>query len=149
MLFLDHALAVAELHTAILEANQAGELELLTLDSEPTCWRGYAGVGVLKPDSFVRFGIGVYEYSVFIEVDRGTEGSRALLTKLGQYAAYHRSGVEQAENGVFPKVLWTVLDETRAAVLRDCFDQLPPTERELFEVAVFSEALAVLTRGET
>lgn len=80
-------------------------------------------------------------------MDRGTEGSRAIGTKLRQYVSYHASGAEQAAHGVFPKVLWTVPDETRANVIRGCIKQLASGERELFEVAVFGEVMAGLVAG--
>lgn len=75
-----HAVAVAEVHTQLVEADRGGRLELLERNAEPACWRSYAGIGnfassQLKPDSFVRFAVGDYEYSVFIEVDMGTEGA--------------------------------------------------------------------------
>jgi hypothetical protein len=57
-------------------------VELLELSAEPACWRKYGGIGAqpttLKPDSYARLGVGTYEDSYFIEIDMGTEGSRAL-----------------------------------------------------------------------
>ncbi len=147
-LFLDHALAVAELHTLLMEADRSGRLELLTLRAEPACWRSYAGLGpraiTLKPDSFVRIGSGDFEDSWFIEIDRGTEGSRALLGKLRQYLAYQASGSEQAAHGVFPKVLWLVPDEQRARVIEACIAGLPRADRGLFRVELFAEAVDVV-----
>lgn len=142
-LFVAHALAVAELHTRLLEAARAGTLELLVLASEPACWRGYPG-GVLKPDSYVRLGVGEYEDSFFVEVDLGSEGSRTLDRKLREYLAYEASGIEQMERGVFPKTLWTVPDGTRASVIEACVSRLPTGSRELFGVVVFGEVLAAL-----
>ena len=110
-LFLLHTLQVAELHTRLVESERSQHVELLELSAEPSCWRTYDGPHaqreVLKPDSFVRLGIGEYEDSYFIEVDRGTEGSRALDRQLAAYVAYHLSGREQRKHGVFPRVLWT------------------------------------------
>ncbi len=150
-LFLDHALEVAELHTLLVEADRARRLELLELVAEPGCWRSYPGLGnqryVLKPDSFVRIGVGDFEDSWFIEIDRGTEGSRALEAKLRQYVKYEASESEQAAHGVFPRVLWLVPDAARAKVIGACIEQLAPGYRELFAVTTFNEVLTTLAAG--
>lgn len=142
-LFVAHSLQVAELHTLLVEADRAGRVELLEAVAEPGCWRGYAS-GTLKPDSYLRLAAGDYEDSYFIEVDMGTEGSRALTAKLRQYIDYQASGIEQAENGVFPKVLWTTPDESRAEVIGECAEQLPTTAPGLFAALPFAEALDFL-----
>lgn len=153
-LFLAHVLQVAELHTLLTEADQNDRLELLELSAEPACWRSYAGgIGAqaratLKPDSYLRLGVGEYEDSYFIEVDMGTEGSRTVLTKLRAYLSYQGSGVEQAERGVFPKTLWLVPDEARAEVVRACIKRLPEANRDLFAVAEFDAVLTTLGAKE-
>ncbi len=152
-LFVRHALQVSELHTRLVEADRSRRFELLELVSEPACWRSWGGLAgqrqTLKPDSYVRLGVGPYEDSYFIEVDMGTEGSRALDHQLRLYAAYHRSGAEQTERGVFPRVLWLAPDDRRAGVIADCVRQLPAPARELFQAARFDQALRVITNTET
>jgi hypothetical protein len=147
-LFLLHTLQVAELHTRLMESERSSRVELLELSAEPSCWRKLDGHGaqrdVLKPDSFVRLGLGPYEDSYFIEVDRGTEGSRALDRQLTAYVSYHVSGREQQEHGVFPRVLWLTLTDERAGVITECVQRLPKADRELFQVAQFADALAVM-----
>jgi hypothetical protein len=144
-LFVRHALAVAELHARLVEGDRSQRFELLELAAEPSSWRSYDGLGqeqqVLKPDSYVRVGVGDFEDSYFIEVDRGTEGSRAIARQLGAYAEYHRTGREQGKHGVFPRVLWLAPDERRAAVLAACVKRLSEPEQELFQLAVFAQAL--------
>lgn len=151
-LFIDHALQVTELHTLLVQADRARTVELLELDGEPACWRSYAGMygqrRTLKPDSHVRLGVGAYEDSYFIEVDMGTEGSRALERKLGDYLAYEASGVEQAERGVFPKTLWLAPNAERAKTIEACTLRLPRSAHELFAVAGFSDALTTMTDTE-
>jgi hypothetical protein len=142
-LFVAHSLQVAELFALLMEADRADQVELLEAHAEPACWRRYSG-GTLKPDSYLRLGVGDYEDSYFIEVDMGTEGSRALIGKLRQYVAYAANGREQAERGVFPKVLWTAPSEARAAIIRDCIERLPGGSQGLFAVAPFDRALCVL-----
>jgi Replication-relaxation len=144
-LFIGHALQVAELHTLLTEADRAGQTELIELLVEPNCWRNYGQRATLKPDSYVRLGIGDYEDSYFIEVDMGTEGSRALERKLRQYADYEASGREQTEHGVFPRVLWLTPDSVRACAIEDCIARLPRSAQRLFAVAPFADALQLIT----
>lgn len=148
-LFLRHSLAVAELHVRLIEGERVERFELLELTAEPSCHRLYSGLGgqrgVLKPDSFVRLGLGPYEDSSFIEVDRGTEGSRALDTQLARYLAYAASGQEQAEHSVLPKTLWLANTAERAEVIVDCIERLVPSDQALFAVAQFDQAVDVLT----
>jgi len=150
-LFVAHALAVAELHTGLVEADRAGDIELLRLVAEPACWHSYSWNGhqaVLKPDSYVELGVRKFIDSYFIEVDRGTEGSSALRAKLRDYLAYEASGVEQRRCGVFPRVLLLVPDEARAGVVWAVIRRLPVQARRLFAVALFGEVLTTLLASE-
>jgi Replication-relaxation len=146
-LFVRHALEVAELHTLLTERDRSRSVELLELAAEPCCWRNYDGIGgqraTLKPDSYVRLGVGDYEHRYFIEVDRGTEGSRALERQLQAYIAYYRSGSEQAAHDVFPRVLWLAPDDRRVGVIASCVER--QAEPELFAVARFDQALVALS----
>lgn len=148
-LFVDHALQVAELHTLLTEADCSQRVELLELDGEPACWRSYGGTHgqqcTLKPDSYVRLGAGVYEDSYFIEVDMGTEGSRALERQLKLYLDYETNGAEQAARGVFPKCLWLVPDGERADAIERCIERLPHAGQELFAVALFTESVQIMS----
>jgi Replication-relaxation len=145
-LFLRHALQVAELHTLLVEAERAGRIELLERTAEPVCWRRTL-TATLKPDSYVRVGDGDYEDCYFIEVDMGSEGSRTIDGKLRTYLAYYQSGREQAERGVFPRVLWTTPDSQRGSVIEDCIARLQPRERELFAVELFTDVLSVISNS--
>lgn len=146
-LFLAHTLQVAELHVLLTEGDRSRCFELLELAAEPSCWRAYDGVGgqrvVLKPDSYVRLGVGQWEYSVFAEVDRGTEGSRALERQMRLYADYYRSGHER---DVFPRVLWLTTTEERAAVISAAARQVSHEARELFAVELFENAVQAMAR---
>jgi hypothetical protein len=149
MLFVRHTLAVAELHVRLVEGDRAKRFELLEWTAEPTCWRSFVGVGgqslTLKPDGFVRLGIGAFEDSYFLEVDRGTEGSRALQRQLRAYADYQASGAEQRDHGVFPRVLWLAPDARRVATIVDAAARLPAESWQLFQVVRFDEGLAAMT----
>lgn len=147
-LFLRHSLAIAELHTRLIEGDRSKRFELLELTAEPLCYRTYDGIGgqpvTLKPDSYVRLGLGPYEDSYFIEVDRGTEGSRALRGQLERYVAYFQSGAEQAKRGVFPRTLWLTMTAERVGVIEGCVARQPMDVQTLFAVAEFDQALHVM-----
>jgi hypothetical protein len=150
-LFLRHVLDITELHVQLVEADRSRRLELLELASEPSCHRTYDGphgLLTLKPDSYVRLGSGDFEDSYFIEVDRGTEGSRAIAAQLARYVAYYDSGQEQRRRGVFPRVLWLAADARRAEVIEACVTELGEAERELFRTAVFRHALVAMVPGD-
>jgi hypothetical protein len=152
-LFLRHTLQVAELHTLLVEADRSRHIELLELASEPACWRSYMAANgqrcTLKPDSYVRLGIGAWEHSHWFEVDRGTEGSHALESQLRRYVACHASGQEQVERGVFPKTLWLANTAERVSAIEGCVNRLPIQAKALFQVARFDEALSLITATES
>ncbi|HET7052972.1 MAG TPA: replication-relaxation family protein [Solirubrobacterales bacterium] len=148
-LFLAHALQVAELHTQLIEADRSRRIELLALSAEPACWRRYGGIGaqsvVLKPDSYLLLGAGEFEFVYFIEIDMGTEGSRALEGQLRRYLDYETSGKEQVARGVFPKVLWLALDDKRVDAIKACVKRLPSRSRELFQVERFTAGVQIVS----
>jgi hypothetical protein len=147
-----HTLAVSDLYVRLRQAERAGRVELLDFDAEPACWRRYTrlggAAGVLKPDAFVRLGVGEYEDSFLVEVDLGTEHRGQLTRQHRAYSEYFRSGVEQAKTEVFPGVLWIVPDAQRMALLADIHRGLPEQTRRLFTVATSDQAVDVLCGQE-
>jgi hypothetical protein len=143
-----HTLAVSELYVRLRAVEAAGRVELLAFDAEPACWRTYTrlggAAGVLKPDAFVRLGVGEFEDSFFVEVDLGSEHRGQLVRQYRAYREYFRSGVEQAATGVFPSVLWVVPDARRLALLAGIHGELPAQDRRLFTVVTRDQALDVL-----
>ena len=143
-----HTLAVGDLFVGLRDAERAGRVELLNFDAEPACWRRYTGLGgaagVLKPDAYVRLGLGEFEDAFLIEVDLGSEHRGQLTRQHHAYGEYFRSGVEQARTGVFPGVLWIVPDAQRLALLTDIHQGLPEQTRRVFTVATSEQALAAL-----
>ena len=146
--FVAHVLAVTELYTQLVEIDRQGKAELLDFDAEPLCWRRFAsrsgGTATLKPDAFVRVGIGEYADSFFVEVDRGSESPSTLLAKMTGYRAYWQSGVEEAKHGVFPRVLFTVLDERRYQVVVDLCSRMPAESWMLYRTTLFTDAAALM-----
>ena len=119
--FVDHQLAVSQLVVDLTLAGRSDQLELVTLEGEPACWRTLPSIGraVLRPDLFLAIGAGDLEYRWFVEVDRGTHRNPALLRKARLYESYYQSGVEQATHGIFPRVAWITPDQDRAAQAQD------------------------------
>lgn len=146
--YVRHRLAVSELYVQARRAAREGELDLLTFDAEPDCWRtyldGFGGQTVLKPDGFVRVGVGAYEDHFFVEVDLGSESRAVIAGKVRAYLDYFHTGSEQAEHGVFPRVLLLTTTSARQAALNDVCTRLPAEAWTLFTVATLDRALAVM-----
>jgi hypothetical protein len=148
--FIAHQLAVTELYVGLVGESRRGNLELLDFDAEPATWRTFAGLGgartVLKPDAFVRIGLGEFEDIYFVEVDRATHSGPAVARKLTLYRRYWQTGREQLRRGgVFPKVLVLVPSEARRAALVDVAGEQPADSWPLFQIARYDDALGILT----
>jgi hypothetical protein len=148
--FTRHVLAVAELCVGLTEvARSKPTVDLLAFDGEPAAWRKFIGPDgaplTLRPDALVRVGVGDYEVSTFIELDMGSESLPTLQRKCLVYIAYWRSGNEQRDHGVFPRVLWLVRDDTRCANVQAMVERLDSTARHLFAVALQTDGPALLT----
>jgi len=150
--FADHVLAVSELYVRLVEITRAttGDAELLAFEGEPACWRRLAGTGGqsirLKPDAFVALGLGELEQRAFIELDLGTESLPTIAIKCQRYLAYYRSGQEQHDHGVFPRVWWLVPNERRLDGIARAVARVARSAQALFTVALISDAPVLLTR---
>ncbi len=116
---VQHTLAITELYVCLKSAERAGELSVLTFETEPACWRPYAGKHgqpeMLKPDGFCELRLGGSRRLWFVEVDRGTISTGSLRQKLQRYSEYLDTGAEQlTRQGVFPRVVWAC-DQARRA----------------------------------
>lgn len=147
--FQDHVLDVAEVYVRLVEAERTGNAELLAFDTEPAAWRTFPGIGgqavTLKPDAYARLVVGEFEHSTFIEVDRGTESVPTLIRKMGVYVAYWRSGIEQAEHEVFPRVLWLANSNRSVLGITRALRQVPADAQHLFHATFLDGAVPVLT----
>jgi hypothetical protein len=113
--FVDHRLSVSELYVQLATAARQGQVaqpELLEFQAEPDCWRTFIGPTqmptMLKPDAFVRLGVGAQELWWFVEIDLGTVSQRARAAQAEVYRAYWRSG---ASGELMPRVLWLGNDQ--------------------------------------
>ncbi|MHB9149803.1 MAG: replication-relaxation family protein [Thermoleophilia bacterium] len=149
--FLDHTLAIAQLAVDLQTAARQGVVELLTIETEPNCWRsfsrGLAGPETLKPDLALSFALGDYEHRWFVELDMGTTSAPAVVRKCRLYHDYWATGIEQDRHGLFPKVLWLTPTEARAVKVRQAVRGAAHMEQGLFEVALMAEAVTHLTES--
>lgn len=150
--FIAHQLAVSELYVRLTEASGLGQLDVLDFDAEPACWRTFSGLGgartVLKPDTFVRVGIGEFEDAYFVEIDRATHSGPSVARKLTLYRRYWQTGREQSRRGgIFPKVVILVPSEERKSALVEVAGEQPPESWPLFQIARYDDALTIFTGG--
>lgn len=150
--FLHHALAIAETHLSLVRANRAGELELLTVELEPACWRPYVAASgskaVLQPDLLVTTGAGDFEDAWFIEVDLGTEHLPTLVRKCEHYQTYRATGIEQERHGGFPWVVWLLSTDARVAGLQQAIERKRSMDVALFKITTPGGLIPLLTTNE-
>ena len=149
--FLAHSLAISDVYVRLVLAERAGSVRLVRFVGEPGSWRSFYGPGggrvTLKPDAYVVLAGDGYEDHWLLEVDRGTESAPTLARKCSLYRSYWQSGIEEADGGIFPRVLWLVPDEQRAATLRQVIRRQPGEAADLFDVALLSGVVERLVAG--
>ena len=137
-LFIEHTLAIAELAVQMTTlCRDSFDLDLIALDTEPTCWRKFNDndrAAVLKPDMFVILSYDHYEDRYFMEMDLSSESPRQITDKCDQYLRYYYSGIEQQETGMFPFVVWVVKDESRKAKLKEYIGNSIKAQPKMFLV---------------
>lgn len=150
-LFLDHTLAIAETHIQLARAARNGQLELLKVEIEPSCWRRYTGPGgapeTIRPDLYVITASGDFEDYWFLEIDRSTESPAAIGRKCRAYEAYWRTGREQETRGTFPLVTWVAPNDERAKRLGTIIGSTRNLKQELFRVTTSECLVELIARG--
>lgn len=150
-MFLKHSLAISECYVQLVEiCRRTSGLTLLSVDWEPDCWRPYTQHGKivsLKPDLFVATKSDGYEDRWFIEIDLSTESPSTIIGKCDRYRGYYRSGLEQKQFGVFPVVVWLVLDAGRKDRLRTAIQEAYPKGGKLFIVITANEFERLIRQG--
>jgi protein involved in plasmid replication-relaxation len=157
--FVNHRLAIADIHVALTEADRQGKLELVDCAAEPTSWRRYTGIGgarlTLKADLYVETATASSSDWVdawYIEVDLGTETVPTLLKKCRDYEAYRRTGIEQ-EQGGFPLVIWCMTHgdlhtaQRRRLDLRKAIDGDRSLTPALFRIVSPDQLVPLLANG--
>jgi hypothetical protein len=149
---LRHALGVAELYVRLKELEADRQIVLEAFDAEPRSWREYVGPGgmrsVLKPDAYVATGTDEFIDSWFVEVDRATEATTRIASKCRAYWLYWQSGREQAEQSVFPTVLFVVPNRKRREQLAALIASLPAEQRKIVQVVTMDAAPKAMATGE-
>ena len=158
--FLDHRLAVADAHVALVDAARLGALEVVACAVEPQAWRRYTGHGgarlILKADLSADTAVppgSEIVHGWFIEVDLGHEGIQTLLKKCRDYEDYRRSGVEQERTGSFPVVIWSMTHtdptkaERRRTALRAAIDADHSLPSSLFRIVTPQQLIPLITAG--
>lgn len=149
--FLEHTLAVAEVSLRLTEAAQRGDIALVGIQHEPTCWRAYngpgGGVARLKPDLAVVTATDEFEDHWFFEVDLATEPPSRLIRACLSYQEYRRSGVEQRRLGLFPAVVWIVPTTRRKATLQAHLEAQETISPGLFTIITLDELDGLVQTG--
>lgn len=144
-LFLKHALAISELYVQLREVEAAGPIELLEFLAEPAAWQHTTALGTIKPDAYLLIAGGQFEDAWWIEVDLATESRATLRRKLNLYLLAAQAGVT-GPHGVLPRVLVTVPDLRRLAVVRELLAELPPLAERLIFVTLHNQAVAFMVQ---
>jgi hypothetical protein len=151
--FLEHTLAVSETYvqlTLILEKHN--NVEMLKAELEPDCWKSYVGesgtIVYLKPDLYIVTTADDYEDHWFFEIDLATESPSRVIRKCQQYCHYYQSGTEQRNSGVFPLVVWIVLNKKREESLQcHIADEFGTRQRDIFLVITPDKLETLICKG--
>lgn len=150
-LFLEHTLAITECAVQMTSlCRYSADLNLVAIDTEPTCWRRFTDSGkavYLKPDLFAITIYQKYEDRWLIEIDLGSESMRQVVDKCNTYLHYYYSGIEQKETGMFPLVMWIVRDIARKERIREYIRDSIKAQPKMFLVITPGELENVL-RGD-
>ncbi len=141
--FVAHTLAISELYVQLREVERDQDIELVTFLAEPACWQRTLTSGVLKPDAYTMLARDDIEDCWNIESDLGTESRSAVRRKLTGYLQAAHTG-QVGPHGVLPRVLVTVPDARRLAVVQDLISALPPPADTLLHVTLHEQAVEYL-----
>jgi hypothetical protein len=149
--FTAHTLAVAELAVTVQELQDQGVVEVLSIDTEPSCWRSFTGphgtLEWLKPDLYVVTASGDYEDHRFIEADLATEHPPVVVRKAKVYQRYAATGAHQARHGIFPAVIWVVPDTARQRAIEAALAADQGIQSTLFRVVTTDQFAGLITSG--
>jgi hypothetical protein len=148
--FTAHTLAVAELAIGLNELQDQQAIELVGIETEPSCWRSFVSphgtLEWLKPDLFAITASGDYEDHWFLEADLATEHPPVVVRKAKVYQRYAATGAHQARHGLFPAVAWVVPDAARQQALEAALGADAAIQPGLFRV-ITSEVFTQLIIG--
>jgi hypothetical protein len=147
--FTAHTLAVAELAVRLYELQDRRAVELISVETEPSCWRSFVGphgtLEWLKPDLYAVTASGDYEDHWFLEADLATEHPPVVVRKAKVYQRYAATGAHQARHGLFPAVVWVVPDTARQGAIQAALAADPAIQPALFRVVTTSQFSTLIT----
>lgn len=163
MTFLEHTLTVAEIYTdTVTLTREKDGMRLLTAEIEGEAARTHVKPATylsgsiytkIWPDMFLCLE-GTYENGNkyrdywYIEVDLGTERSKAITEKCLRYIEYYRTGQAQAKYNLFPGVLFVVADKKRKEFILSTISKLENKGlQKMFAVVTFEEYPEKLVQG--
>ena len=151
--FIAHTLAIADLAIGLHELQDQGTLELVSLETEPACWRSFVGphgaVEWLKPDLFVVTASGDFEDHWFLEADLASAHPPMVVRKAKVYQRYAATGAHQARHGLFPAVAWVVPDTARREAVAAALGADRAIQQGLFRVVTTGEFSGLITSGHS
>ena len=149
--FLEHTLAIAEVHLRLIDHGRDNNLELRHVQLEPECWRSYltpaGGVLRLKPDLAAVTASATFEDYWFFEIDLATEPPSRIVRKCQQYQDYRSTGSEQKSLRLFPAVVWIVPTTARRDQLESRLNDESGINPRLFTVITIDQLADLVTAG--
>ncbi len=149
--FTAHTLAVAELAVRLQELRDWQTVEVISVQTEPSCWRSFVGphgqLEWLKPDLYAVTASGDFEDHWFCEADLATEHPPVVVRKAKVYQRYAATGAHQARHGLFPAVVWVVPDTARQGALEAALAADKTVQPGLFRVVTTDEFSGLITSG--
>lgn len=142
--FLAHNLVVAELYVTLVETARIGDLVLVDFRAEPGCWWRDSEGEWIKPDAFVVISSGDVEDAYAVEVDQATESVPTLRRKLMVYLNLAATEERGPGGGPLPRVLVTVPDDRRLAVVRELVRSLPEPAGQLLAVTTHERTVGFM-----
>lgn len=126
----EHTYAITELHVRLVEAGHVHEYY-----PDPEASIDYHGI-VIEPDAHIFIGGRQW----YVEVDMGSE-TVELRGKMKRYAALYE---EWPKDQVFPKVIFIVMEDRSAGLIRRYIDALDEDYHQLFTIVSWEDAAAAL-----
>ncbi|SMD14466.1 replication-relaxation family protein [Kibdelosporangium aridum] len=149
--FAAHTLAVADLAIGLYELQDQAVIEVVRVDTEPSCWQSFVGphgtFEWLKPDLYAVTASGDYEDHWFFEADLATEHPPVVVRKAKVYQRYAATGAHQGRHGLFPAVIWVVPDTARAAAIEAALSADTAIQPELFRVVTTEDFRQLIATG--
>ncbi len=148
--FLEHTLAVAEVHLRLREATHGKDVTLVGVELEPACWRPYVAAGGgtlrLKPDLAAVTATGDFEDHWFFEIDLATEPPSRVIRKCLQYRSTSvPDGTTTAR--VVPGRRLDRPHKRKATGLRTRLAEEPSIDSRLFTVITLDELPELIAKG--